>query len=195
VAAVEARGTRTAARVAKIGLQITAGALVVALLGLLAWRVATAQRGQELSKQVAAGRRPPAPGFDLGRLNGPGSLSLASLRGHVVVLNFWASWCGPCKHEAPLLQAAWRRYRARGVVVLGVDAQDFSGDARHFVRRYGLDYPSVHDGAGTIAARYGTSGFPETWFVDRRGRLVAEHVVGPLTAARLAADIARAEHE
>jgi len=76
--------------------------------------------------------------------------------------------------------------------VLGVDAQDLSGDARRFLRRHGVTYPTVHDGDGSVAQRYGTSGFPETWFVDRAGRLVGEHVQGPLSAEQLAVNVALA---
>jgi cytochrome c biogenesis protein CcmG/thiol:disulfide interchange protein DsbE len=168
---------------------------VVGLLALLGLRLASASASRALAADVAAGKRPAAPGFSLPRLETRGRASLASLRGRVVVLNFWASWCGPCKREAPVLEAAWRRYRGRGVVVLGVDSQDFAADARRFARRFGVDYPIVHDGPGGVAGRYGVAGFPETWFVDRRGRLVAEHVVGPLTAERLQEDLELAERE
>lgn len=184
-----------AAARAKLVAQVAAAAAVALLLGVLGWRLASLERGKDLSGAVAAGRRPVAPDFELKRLNGDGTLRLSSLRGRVVVLNFWASWCIPCKSEAPLLEAAWQRYRRQGLVVLGVDAQDFKSDARHFIRRYGLTYPSVADGSGSTLDRYGVSGFPETWFIDRRGRLVAEHVNGPLTAERLTRDIALAQRQ
>ena len=180
---------------ARLLLQALATMLVVGLLALLGLRLASASGSRALAGEVAAGDTPAAPPFTLRRLDGDGTVSLASLRGRVVVLNFWASWCGPCKHEAPLLEAAARRYERENVVVVGIDSQDFAGDARAFARRYRLDYPNLHDGPGEVSARYGVQGFPETWFVDRRGRLVADHVVGPLTAARLAADVALAEHE
>jgi cytochrome c biogenesis protein CcmG/thiol:disulfide interchange protein DsbE len=96
----------------------------------------------------------------------------------------------PCSHEAATLETAWRRWRRRGVVVLGVDAQDFRSDARTFLRRHRVTYPNVHDGPGGVVARYGVTGFPETWFVDRDGRLV-DHVAGPLTASRLERDLRR----
>jgi cytochrome c biogenesis protein CcmG, thiol:disulfide interchange protein DsbE len=109
-----------------------------------------------------------------------------------VVLNFWASWCVPCKSEAPRLEAAWRRWRGRGVVVVGVDAQDFSGDARRFIRRHSLTYPNVHDGPGNVLPDYGVTGFPETYFVDRRGRLVGQRVQGEISAEKLVFGIQRA---
>ena len=108
------------------------------------------------------------------------------------MLNFWASWCAPCKSEAPRLEAAWRRYRARGVVVVGVDAQDFSGDARRFVSRFKLTYPNVHDGPGNVLPKYGVTGFPETFFVGRDGRLVGERVQGEVSEQQLVSGIERA---
>ena len=145
-------------------------ALVAGLLALLIWKVVSDSGG--VAAKLRSGKRPVAPGFDLPRLDGKGTLSLASLRGKVVVLNFWASWCIPCKKEAPLLEAAWRQWRPRGVVVVGIDEEDLTTDARRFVRRFGLSYPSVHDGPGTLRDRYGLTGYPETFFVDRRGRAV-----------------------
>jgi len=105
------------------------------------------------------------------------------------LLNFWASWCVPCKEEAPRLVAAWPYWRGRGVVFLGVDAQDFRSDARRFLHDNAVTYPNVHDAAGNTADHYGVSGFPETWFVSRDGRLVVEHVSGPLTPAQIDHDL------
>jgi cytochrome c biogenesis protein CcmG, thiol:disulfide interchange protein DsbE len=156
----------------KLGAQVAAVALVAALLAVLGWRLAND------GHTVAKG---PAPGFTLPRLDGRGDLRLASLRGKAVVLNFWASWCVPCKEEAKQLQGGWQRWRSHGVVFLGLDAQDFYGDARKFARRYELTYPLVHDGSGKVVGDYGVSGFPETFFVDRRGRIVGDHVAGPVS--------------
>jgi cytochrome c biogenesis protein CcmG, thiol:disulfide interchange protein DsbE len=156
--------------------QALAVALVACLLALLVWKLA---RGG--SHHVKAGQQ--VPDFTLDRIGVPGQLSLASLRGKAVVLNFWASWCIPCKAEAPLLESAAARWRSRGVVVLGVDSNDFTGDARGFMRRYGLTYPVVHDGDGGRANRYGVSGLPETFFVRRDGRL-AVHIPGQIVTRR-----------
>ncbi len=174
----------------RIGLQAVTVAVVAALLGLLIWKVAHQNKG--VAAQLGNGRTPIAPHFQLTRLDESGTLSLASLRGKVVVLNFWASWCVPCKSEAPRLEAAWRGYRARGVVVVGVDAQDFTGDARRFVHRFKLTYPNVHDGPGKVLPKYGVTGFPETYFVGRDGRLVGERVQGEISEQQLASGIERA---
>jgi len=174
----------------KRGLQGLSVAVVAGLLGLLVWKVVHQDKG--VATQLEKGKRPTAPHFDLSRLDQTGKLSLASLRGKVVVLNFWASWCAPCKSEAPRLEAAWKQYRSDGVVVVGVDAQDFSGDARKFLRRFKLTYPNVHDGPGDVLPKYGVTGFPETYFVGRDGRLIGERVQGEISRRKLLAGIKRA---
>jgi cytochrome c biogenesis protein CcmG/thiol:disulfide interchange protein DsbE len=166
----------------KLGAQILALGVVLGLLGLLVWKIAN-QNGSEARKNH------PAPEFSLPRLDTAGDLSLASLKGKAVVLNFWASWCAPCRDEVPVLERAWDRYRDRGVVVLGIDQQDLSGDARSFARKYGMTYPLVRDGPGHVIAKYGLTGVPETFFVSRSGKLVGPHVEGRVSKRQLAEGI------
>ncbi|HET7127530.1 MAG TPA: TlpA disulfide reductase family protein [Gaiellaceae bacterium] len=187
-AARHARGSRLRGNVHLL-VQACGLSIVVLLLVLLAVRLVSDGSGRRLDRALAAGKSPAAPDFSLRRLNGEGQLRLVSLRGKAVVLNFWASWCVPCKQEAPLLEAAAKRFRSAEVVVVGVDAQDFRSDARRFIKRYGLSYPIVRDGRGSTLTHYDVTGFPETWFVDRSGHVVGEHVTGPLTRERLLRNI------
>lgn len=172
-------------------LQAAAVGLVASLVGLLAWQVATKEAAAGLVSAVERGETPAAPPLDLPKLGSEERLTLASLRGQAVVLNFWASWCEPCKKEAPMLEEAWQRHRGEGLVVLGVNAQDFTSDAQGFVDRYGLTYPIVHDGPGSSLGRYGLTGFPETWWIDRQGRLVA-YAQGEFTQEELDRNVERA---
>ena len=166
---------------AKLTAQALAVALVAALLGLLVWKVSH-----------GSGKTAQPKNFTLPRLDRPGKLQLASLRGKIVVLNFWASWCVPCKKEAPEIEALWEEYRSKGVVVVGIDSKDFSGDARSFMRRYGITYPVVHDGEGKLWGPYGVTGVPETRLIGRTGKYVATQFYGQVRKADLRASIEQA---
>ena len=108
-------------------------------------------------------------------------LSLESLRGKVVMLNFWASWCRPaCYEEAPALERTWREYKDKGVVVVGIDIQDRDEAARAFLAEFGHSFPNAPDPAGRVAVDYGVYGVPETFFIDRKGRVRFKQV-GALT--------------
>jgi cytochrome c biogenesis protein CcmG/thiol:disulfide interchange protein DsbE len=173
-----------------LGLRVLAGAGVVALGALLVWRVT--HQPASAKKLVSDAKITRAPNFDLARLNGAGKLSLAALRGRVVVVNFWASDCLPCKQEMPRLEAAARHYAATTTFV-GIDVLDFKSPARAFLKRYGATYPVVFDPDGLTVAPWGVGqGTPQTFFVDRRGRLIPPHVLGPVTDKSLAAGISRA---
>jgi cytochrome c biogenesis protein CcmG/thiol:disulfide interchange protein DsbE len=174
--------------------QALALAGVAGLLGLLVWKVANDERSQVSRAALREGKAVRAPDFTLDRIDRNGSLSLTSLRGKVVVINFWASWCGPCRDEAPILERAWRKHRDRGLVLVGIDYNDFDGDARSFARKVGWSYPLVRDRSGKVLARYGGTGVPETYVVDRRGRLVGEPFQGTIKGSEdaFAARIERA---
>ena len=158
----------------RLGAQALAVVLVASLFALLAWQLV---RNEEEAKLAG-----PAPPFTLSHLDGSGSLSLASLRGKAVVLNFWASWCDPCEEEADELEAAWRDNRSRGLVVVGIDSEDFDEDARRFVRRHGITYPIVRAKPGETVKDYRVRGYPVTFVIDRRGILVGEAIIGPVDA-------------
>lgn len=160
---------------AKLVAQGVAIGLVALLFLLLAWSLVRDQGG-DLAAAAARGERPQAPDFTLGRLEGSGELALSSFRGKAVVLNIWASWCIPCKKEAPYLEEVWRDNRARGLVVLGLNAKDLRADAQRFVSRYDLTFPMVRDGSGDTIAKWGVTGFPETFVLDREGRVVEAFV-------------------
>lgn len=166
--------------------QAVALAGVLALLGLLVWKV-VAGDGGGAADALDRGESVAAPGFTLERLDAAGAgeqLSLSDLEGKPLVVNFWASWCIPCKDEAPVLQETYERYRDQGLVVLGIDAQDFRKDARGFLERFGLTYPVVYDGKGSTLGKWGVTGFPETFFVDRSGKLVGERISGGVDIER-----------
>jgi cytochrome c biogenesis protein CcmG, thiol:disulfide interchange protein DsbE len=156
---------------AKLVAQGIAVGLVALLFILLAWTLLT-DKGGDLAAAAARGERPEAPDFTLDRLDRDGKLALSSLRGKAVVLNVWASWCIPCKDEAPFLERVWQQNRQRGVAVVGLDAKDFRLDARRFMKRFGLTFPIVYDGPGEILGGYGVTGFPETFVIDREGKVV-----------------------
>lgn len=129
------------------------------------------------------GQQPIAPNFTLPNLSGHGQTSLASLRGRIVVVNFWASWCDDCRNEAPLFEQIGSRYGGR-VTVIGVDASDFAADGRRFAREYGITYPLVHDTGAVLNRWVGQPSFPDTFVLDRQGRVVA-YFDGAIVAANL----------
>jgi cytochrome c biogenesis protein CcmG/thiol:disulfide interchange protein DsbE len=150
--------------------------LAAALIGLLIYGVVKGGNDTTLDDAVKRGDLPAAPGMTMARplLNGDGTAKLADYRGKIVVLNFWASWCDPCAAEAPVLERVHRRLQSAGAgTVLGATYSDAVGDSRAFEREHDVAYPSVRDVATKLARKYGTKNLPETFVIDRRGRIVA----------------------
>jgi cytochrome c biogenesis protein CcmG/thiol:disulfide interchange protein DsbE len=127
-----------------------------------------------------------APDFTLPMLGTPSSssLHLARLKGKPLLLNFWASWCDPCKQEAPLLQTTWQHVQSQGVVFVGIDFGDTQSGALNFLHHYGITYSNVADTNGNVAISYGMRGVPETFFVDRRG-VIVQKIMGTLNEQSL----------
>jgi len=186
-----------------LALKLSAIAAVAGFLGLLVWATLAAGRGSSLVARIAAGKKPGAPAFNLGVLwphtetwppelkatIADGKLALRELRGHPVALNVWASWCIPCRQEAPILHASALRHRGQ-VVFAGIDVKDFTSDALGFARKYKVNYVSVRDGSGDKTWNsYGLTGVPETYFIDAQGRIVA-HIPGAVSAQTLEEGIA-----
>jgi cytochrome c biogenesis protein CcmG, thiol:disulfide interchange protein DsbE len=180
-------------------------AAIAGLFALLVVRLLDSGGNTQLVSAIRAGGKPEAPRFDLtvvwpdtetwpARLRPTvrrGTVSLRDLKGLPTVLNFWASWCTACGSEASRLAQAARANRGK-VVFVGLDVNDFGSDARRFLERHHSDYVSLHASGSSLSNAYGLIGLPETYYLDRRGRIVGQ-TVGALTQRRLEAGLARAE--
>jgi cytochrome c biogenesis protein CcmG/thiol:disulfide interchange protein DsbE len=193
--------TRSPARFAG---RIVAILLALGFVLLLTYGVLSKSTNTTIDDSIRAGHSVAAPAIDLPVLvrgdpgnsrlaaaEADGRLRLSELRGAPVVLNFWASWCVPCRQEAPELERFWRAQRGGGAIVLGLDMQDVTDDAHAFVRQFGMTYPNVRDRGNDAARRYGTTGIPETFFVSPAGRIVG-HVIGVVSDRQLHAGLTAA---
>jgi cytochrome c biogenesis protein CcmG/thiol:disulfide interchange protein DsbE len=176
-------------------------------VGLLVYGVMAQALDRTIDDALARAEAVDAPGFELDvlergrvpaglapvvdRAAADGRIALDELRGTPVVLNFWASWCDPCRVEAPVLERGWRQAGRQGVLFLGLDMQDVTGDAREFLREFSISYPNVREAGKETSRRYGMTGLPETFFIGARGQVVG-HVIGALTSAQLREGVAAA---
>lgn len=173
---------------------------VLLLVALLVFGLTTKASNERIDQSLSEGDAAPAPSFDLPILEGAelppvlatrlrpafgdGRLDLDELRGVPLVLNLWASWCDPCRAEAPVLNRGWRRHGRQGVLYLGLNMQDLTADARGFLEEFEVSYASIREQGNELALTYGATGIPETYFIDGRGRVVA-HVVGVVSDQQL----------
>jgi cytochrome c biogenesis protein CcmG, thiol:disulfide interchange protein DsbE len=155
------------------GLSVAVITAVALFLAVLVYGVASQGTDTSIDEALSNGNRVAAPQASLPVLGGDGKRSLADYRNKVVVLNFWASWCPPCIDELPLLERTQRRIERRNATVLGINYKDIPEDALGFARRFDVTYPNLRDRDGEYAQRYGARAFPETFVIDRRGRIVA----------------------
>ncbi len=156
-------------------LPVLVACAAVALLALLAFGVANQGANTSIDAAVARGNSPPAPNphMALPVLGSSATRTLADFRGKVVVLNVFASWCDPCKAEAPVLEQAQRDLARHDGTVLGVTYLDNSTDSAAFVKAEHITYPVIRDVSGNFIRSFGTTGVPETFVIDRQGRIVA----------------------
>ena len=171
---------RVSARVLGTGLAVVA---ILAFLALLAW--GTLNRSSVTGRSGITRVQKPAPDFELPRFDG-GDIVLSEHIGRPIVINFWASWCPPCRDEAVLLESLWRTYQGDEVLLVGIDVQDEEQNARAFLREFDITYPNGADVDGHITIDYGVIGLPVTFFVNRQG-IVDRRWVGAIREAELVA--------
>jgi len=181
----------TSRKGALIGLGVVVLAVVVLFGFALAPRYQTASAsvaGQQLSADPVGQM---APEFNGQLVDGSGTLALSSLRGKTVIVNFWASWCSTCKEEAQVVSDVEKKWRAKGVVFLGVDSHDTTAGAHTYIQNYGIGFQSVQDPESAIGAQYDVTGLPETYFLDSKGKIV-EKYMSAIDAVTLDSMIAKA---
>jgi len=177
----------------------------VAFVALLAYGLTTKATNSTIDDALSRGETVAAPGFSLSTLSGgrapgaawqkaaaDGRVGLDELRGTPLVVNFWASWCDPCRAEAKVLERTWKGQHDKGVLFVGLDAQDAREDARDFIAQFGLTFPHVRDAGNDTQRAWGVTGLPETYFIGADGRVVG-HVIGTVDDQQLRTGIAAAK--
>ena len=160
---------------------VASASLILGLMVLLGIGLANRSPATGRSGITRVGR--PAPQMAFTTFDGD-PMDLREQLGRPVVINFWASWCGPCRQEATILERLWQRYREDDVVFIGVDIQDSDGDARAFISEFGITYPNGMDSDGRISIDYGVIGIPVTFLIDRDG-VVARRWVGGVRQSQM----------
>ena len=165
----------------RYGLIAAAAVGVVALVGLMSWALSNRSPVTGMSGFTRVDK--PAPDFTLPLMD-EGEVVMSELSGEAVVINFWASWCAPCRDEAVGLERTWRAYEERGVVFVGIDIQDSEADARFYLSEFDVTYPNGRDVDGKITIDYGVVGLPVTFFVSKGG-IIEKRWVGAIPESRL----------
>jgi cytochrome c biogenesis protein CcmG, thiol:disulfide interchange protein DsbE len=150
-------------------------AVALIFVGLLAWRLIQTNTSEHRADGTA-------PELEFTTFEGE-TIRLADLRGQGIVLNFWASWCDPCREEADLLEQNWRREQANGIIFLGLDYLDQEPAAKAYLAEFDVTYPNGPDLRSQVARRYGIKGVPETFFIDPEGK-ITDIIIGPITGQR-----------
>jgi peroxiredoxin len=158
----------------RFGVRAAAAGCALAVSGGTAWAADAAFDGLAIT-HVSGGVQ--APEFDLATADGK-RVSLTALRGHVVLLNFWATWCPPCREEMPSMERLYQEFKTQGLAVLAVDIQESPKQVARFMRDFRLTFPALLDTDAAVAGRYGARGLPSTYLIDRNGRVVGQ-AVGP----------------
>ncbi len=185
--------------------RLSAPLAVGLFVALLAYGLLIKAPNDSIDANLAKAQPAPAPGIDLSLLQSGAlgrelgakltpaladqRITLAELKGTPVVLNFWASWCIPCREEAPILERAWEKARSRGVLFVGLNMQDLTTDANAFLRQYNNTYLNIRDQGSDTAHSWGVTGVPETFFLTPTGKVVA-HVIGVVSSGQLSQGIA-----